>query len=249
MLKDASMAQRKWGAVIQGDAPDLADWASSLKPPFDPWIELYDNETILRSSSLDGLSTAGEVRDRCVAYIERLNGAVALDRGSKPVRFGSAVEIGSNGVLHRTLFVEAGQFKLSGKPVTMRIVTFGQDGKPLTPPPQPSAVQAWAELAEEDELLEDALVYFGRSTDWFDIYKALECLIMRAGGEEEFLALGWAQKTQIKRLKQTANSARHARKKYDPPENPMGSEEAHSLVGDLLRRAFDEAGKPNPNAV
>jgi hypothetical protein len=101
-------------------------------------------------------------------------------------------------------------------------------------------VQTWAELAEEDNLLEDALIYFGRSRDWFDIYKALECLMMRAGGERAFLAWGWVPEDVIMRIKRTANSARHARRKYEPPPNPMDVKEAHSVVGRLLRRALKE---------
>ena len=47
--------------------------------------------------------------------------------------------------------------------------------QPIPPSPTvPSEVQAWATLADDDELLEDALIYFGRATDWFDIYKTLE---------------------------------------------------------------------------
>lgn len=106
------------------------------------------------------------------------------------MRFGGVVEVAENGALHRTLFAETfgGHYEFRGTGAT--IVTFGPDGKPFTPPPRPTNVQAWAELADEDDLLEDALIYFGRSTDWFDIYKALECVFMRAGGEEDYLTLG-----------------------------------------------------------
>jgi hypothetical protein len=67
----------------------------------------------------------------------------------------------------------------------------------------------------------DASVHFARGDDWFDIYKALECLEMRFGGEEEFRSRGWADKGKIKLLKRTANSGRRARKKFDPPPHPM----------------------------
>ncbi|HEY2664256.1 MAG TPA: hypothetical protein VGI47_07945, partial [Candidatus Binataceae bacterium] len=75
---------------------------------------------------------------------------------------------------------------------------------------KPSEVQDWVRLAESDDLLDDALVYFGKPPDWFDIYKALECLMLKFGGEAGFLALNWAPAAEVKRLKQTASWVRHA---------------------------------------
>jgi hypothetical protein len=70
---------------------------------------------------------------------------------------------------------------------------------------------------------------------------------MRFGGgkKEEliFLSLGWAPAAEITRLKRTANSARHAKRKFDPPSNPMDLKEARLLLGQLLQRALSEAKK------
>ena len=52
-------------------------------------------------------------------------------------------------------------------------------------PPEPSNPQRWLSIAAEDDLLADALTYFGRGDDWFDTYKALECLELKFGGERE----------------------------------------------------------------
>src|SRR5262245_25086051 len=82
------MTKSGWGAIIQGDSNDLDDWAKALKVPFDPWIEHNDGETILRSSSLDSLGSAVEVRANALEYIDRLNGILALAGKTKAVRFG-----------------------------------------------------------------------------------------------------------------------------------------------------------------
>ena len=59
----------------------------------------------------------------------------------------------------------------------------GPDGRPEPPkPPEPSEPQRWLRIAAEDDLLADALTYFARGDDWFDVYKALECLEMRGSG-------------------------------------------------------------------
>ena len=242
------MTKPGWGAVVQGEPSDLEDWAYTLKEPFDPWIEMHGTETVLRSASLDELETANEVRDLANLQIERLNGAVALSQGAKPLRFGGVIEIAHDGKLHRTMFAEMGAYELRDKMRAFGLV-IGPDGKPSPPaPPQPTEVQAWTKVAEDDELLDDALIYFGRATDWFDIYKTLECLIMRFGGgkEEAFLSLGWAAAAEITRLKRTANSARHAKRKFLPPPKPMDVKEARLLLGQLLQRALNEATRDNP---
>jgi hypothetical protein len=232
-----------WGAVIQGEPTDLAAWGYALKEQFDLWVETHGSETVLRSTSLDELESAGEVRDRAIAYIDRLNGAMAVSQDSSPVRFGAVIRFGPDGGLHRTLFIEPAKFEVRGPMISAAII--GPDGQPVPPPPpQPSEVQRWAMLADDEILLDDALIYFGRATDWFDVYKALECLILRFGDNETaFLALSWAPATEVVRLKRTANWARHARRRYERPPNPMEIKEARQLLGQLLRRALDEAAK------
>jgi hypothetical protein len=46
------MSETRWGAVIRGEARDLEDWISVLKEPFDPWVEIHGNDTVLRSRAL-----------------------------------------------------------------------------------------------------------------------------------------------------------------------------------------------------
>ena len=213
---------RSWGAVLRGHDDDLRDWREMLKSPFDPWVEVHGPDHVLRSASLDGLTSASEVRDR-VAHIERLNGAMSVMRDCEPLQFSGVAELAPDGKLHRTLFAEVFQ-QLRRMSVVATAVTMGPDGNPTpAPPPGPSEAQNWAEIADGDELLEDALIYFGRAypafpkqhppTFWFDIYKAFECLEKRfAGGEADFLALDWAPRDDVKQLKTTASWARHARR-------------------------------------
>jgi hypothetical protein len=103
-------------------------------------------------------------------------------------------------------------------------------------------------LSNNHSTLADALTYFARGNDWFDVYKALECLKMRFGGArkgqaERFRRLGWADPDEIELLRWTANSGRHARKKFDPPDPPMEWRKARDLLAKLMARAFDEARK------
>jgi hypothetical protein len=233
-----------WGAAIQGKQTDIADWEAALKKPFEPWVESYGNETFLRSMTFDELETAPEVRDRAVAYIGRLNGAMALSHNSGRIRFaGGVTKFTADGARHQFVFPEGVEAIGS---VGMLTVTTGSDG-----PPTCSEVQLWAALADSDDLLDDALIYFGTATEWFDIYKTLETLILRFGSgkkdkqkEQAFLSLNWAPRDDVKLLKQASNWARHARRKNKPPPNPMKLPDARTLVGQLLRRALSEANAP-----
>jgi hypothetical protein len=242
---------KRWGAVLRGHNFDLQDWREMLKPPFEPWIEVHGPDAVLRSESLDGLTSASEVRDRVVAHIDRLNGAMFVMRKGQPLQFSGVVELAPDGKVHRTVFVEGG---VAGRARVGAIaVAIGPDGKPKPePPPKPSEAQIWAAIADSEDLLEDALIYFGRvsvpdpvrhpPTFWFDIYKALECLMVRFGGEPAFIALDWARRDDVKRLKQTANWARHARRKFPEPSPATTEQEATDLMSRLLRKAFETAG-------
>lgn len=107
--------------------------------------------------------------------------------------------------------------------------------------PQPSEVQRWTTIADTDDRLADALVYLSRA-EWFDLYKAIECVEDRAGGEAALDKLGWIEPRELKRVKRTANSLRHRRGgKHTPPSQPATHEEALRTVTLLVGKAFKAA--------
>jgi hypothetical protein len=96
-------------------------------------------------------------------------------------------------------------------------------------------------IADTDDRLADALVYLGRR-EWFDLYKAIECIKDWAGGEALLGKLGWIDPEELKRVKRTANSFRHRRGgTHSPPPKPATPEEAFGVVGTLVRKAFETA--------
>jgi hypothetical protein len=236
------MPKPGWAAVLQGEPADLEDWAFTLKEPFEPWMETYEGNTLLRSSSFDELTSANDVRERAVALVERLNGAVALSEHAGQLRFGGGiVQFDPNGKVHHTMIPEPITLKVRGGMMRPVLTQVGPDGKIVPPPPpQQSEVQKWSMLAESDDLLDDALIYFGRGKNWFDVYKTLECIILVkfSGKENAFFSSGWAPEAKLRLLKQTANWARHAKRKFNPPSNPMSLDEGYQLLAQLLRRAL-----------
>jgi hypothetical protein len=172
-----------------------------------------------------------------------VNGAMRANRRTGIVRLEAIAEVFSDGACRRHLFAQLRVTDARDRASMVFVV--GGPEKPA-PPPEPSKPQRWLSISAEDDLLADALTYFARGDDWFDVYKALECLEMRFGGEEEFRSLGWADKGKIKLLKRTANSGRHARKKFDPPPHPMERTEARDLLAKLMACAFLEAPATQP---
>ena len=230
------MAERAgWGAYVTGELIDLADWEHRLKAPFTPWLERSEADVVLRSAAFDTLQDPREVADRATALIDLLNGALAVSEGTRPITFGGVVEFRSDGTRTRVVFPVSAYVELRG--VKARGVA-GNLGP--APPPTASEAQVWAEVSDREPLLADALVYYGRRTDWFDIYKALECLEKKFGGETSLRNRLWMPLPALEKLKQTANSFRHARLKFEPVADPMPLDEARRVLGQLIRCAFEE---------
>jgi hypothetical protein len=235
-----------WGVVLGGEEYDLEEWREALKQSFDPWVT--EDGLILRSSSLDRATTGSEAYDLAKALMDQVNGALAVRHRTRGVRLEGIVEILTDNT--RRLAPVLASFNVTERPDKLRAMAAVGEPKP-PPPPEPSEAQRWLSIASEDALLADALTFFGRGDDWFDTYKALECLIGRFGGgkETDFLALRWASADKIKLLKWTADSWRHSprgRPKVVPPPDPMERTEARDLLARLMVCAFDAAGASPP---
>lgn len=219
-----------WGVGLEGHEFDLLDWRDALKPPFDPWVEavtLGDQELyLLRSADLDA-TTFDEVFDRGRVLVSRINGAMALERGSEPLQTNSVIEIRADGTISRHYRIAVGTARGRSRASAVS-VTISRDGVPLpAPPPQPSSVQRWQQAAEasapDDEaakkradLVADLLVYLGKCDNWFDVYKAIEAAEKLAGSEHTLLRLAGSDRPAIKDAKTTANYYRHARSTSKP---------------------------------
>lgn len=182
-----------WGAMLVGEAFDLEDWQEALKQPFDPWVMEPEDGLILCSGLLDTAATSSEAYERAKALIEQVNGALGVSHRARVVRLAGIAEFLSGGTRRWHEVAQLGAVEIRDR-VRAVVVAAGPNGKPRPPlPRERSNAQRWLSIAEEDDLLADALTYFSRGDDWFDIFKALECLILRFGaGEKEFLDLGWA---------------------------------------------------------
>jgi hypothetical protein len=145
---------KKWGVYLLGHPFDLQDWADVLKQ-FDPWVVQDGKEFVLRWSGFDGFETASDVQKRAGFLVELLNGAMWIDRGTRPVRFDSIVAFYPDGTRQTMHMLEAASLEVRSR-VTAAPMLITPAGTPVPPPPpKPSDVQEWVALAESDELLAD----------------------------------------------------------------------------------------------
>lgn len=239
------MGTKKWGIKLEGHSFDLDDWANTLKKPFDPWIEQRHigndepDEFVLHWSGFDNLPTSSAVEEKAPLIIDRLNSVMWIERKTHPVHAGPIVEFLPDGSRH--FFVTISANIVARAKASAVGVAISPTGTALPPPePTESTAQKWLSQCDAHELLADALTYFSK-LDWFDIYKAIECLEDKFGGEARLKKLAWISSSEIERLKWTANSLyRHRKGGRSPPPTPMTIEEARGALAILIRRAFEQ---------
>ena len=128
-----------WGASLQGDRRDLADWVYCLSNSFDPRIEHHGTEVILRSASFASVKSAVELRDSALTVIDVLNGAMAIDQQTRRVEFGGAVEFSGGKLLHHVKLAKGtSELRIKVRGVAQAI---DANGNVIIQPPQPSRVQ------------------------------------------------------------------------------------------------------------
>jgi hypothetical protein len=191
-------SHRKWGAILRGEPTELESRKNHLKEPFDPWLEVHGDDTVLCSQWFDESSAAEEVRERALMRIQTAEPCRRPVRKSYKCPSSGRMAVDTTPSSLRRCGFEIGDT------AQMAFEVSASDRKTIRL--RPSQVQDCVQLTDDDDLLRDALIYFGSATNWFDIYKVLECLIGRFGGEKNFLALEWVPSAEVVLLKKTANT-------------------------------------------
>lgn len=222
----ASTLKVKYGVPLQGERRDLEDWKEAFPLGGDPWVEIIGVEVVLRSASLDGLvGLPAFVASQQLVRVAR--GAIAA--------LGRATSVSA---LKAML-----EFRGTRKPVRFEYPEVNWKSieeitrEPLAEIAPPSDPQRWVAAAVHDDDLVDALLLVGGELDWYDIYKVIECLEHKYGGEHKLRALPWAPPS-LKRLKKAANWPRHRRRPTDAPIQRIPLKLARKEVTDLVRRAL-----------
>lgn len=122
-------ASNHWGIELEGADEDKNVWRTSLKPPFDPYVEEVredrGNYLALRSTAFDEAASAKDARRLGETLTKTLNVAIAKHTDADPVSVGAVIEFVSDGQprKHRAL----------SAPSTVRfvILTFGMANRSI----------------------------------------------------------------------------------------------------------------------
>ncbi len=223
-----------WAIPLLGMRRDLEDWKDALPSGGDPWVEIMGVEVVLRSASFDGL-----VEERIWTRAQRV---IRLARGAVAA-LGAYTEIGFNEVLQL----------LPDEPEPRRTTQIGDGSrssrrdmfrslggsKRLGAANAPSLPQRWIGAASRDEDLADALTLLAGDLDWYDIYKLVECLEHKYGGEHKLLAMKWLPEG-TKKLKKEANYRRHRRRLSDKRLPALTLRQGQKQIEELVRLALED---------
>ena len=227
----------KWLVRLKGEKFDLEDLPSLLHSPEHTVIE-ENGFYYLKSSDFDLLGSADEVRERAIAIIKVLNGAVKLHISSfRGVSEDGVTMIEEDGRRHHYVYL-GGSIAARSKVSANLTVTTSNDTQQIAPLPR--NVESWISLAKTDKAIADALHLFRENT-WISLYKVYEIIREDVSGQQAITRNGWATKQGLSRFTQTAQSraalgdfARHATNKFKPPLQPMSIKEAEALLRGII---------------
>jgi hypothetical protein len=182
------------------------------------------------------LSDSGEVLKKANKLIKALQGIayVHLDY-NEPIEVHGALQIDDQGNKHMFIHLSS---SISVRSRVTATATVYVDGKEVERSENPVANLLVA--ANKSAEVADALSFLTEPI-WFNLYKVYEIIRDDLGGERMLEKKAWANKKDIKRFTQSAQSreqlgdqARHASKKYRPADNPMFLDEAKGMVKNLV---------------
>lgn len=244
MEAEAKKLSPGWYAQLAGEKVDLSDWVYTLNEPFDPVaIEEPNGTFVLRSNEFESAETAAEVREKALALIARINGAMALMHSATPVRFAGVIRIDEERNRHTYAFGEMVAVEFGRLVMRSTAVVLGRDGKPLPPPPpQPSAAQVWNRLAAQNDDVADLLEQLGKADGWYEIYKTIEIAEAIVGGRRQLEGILGEARSEFAQMRRTANFYRHAR--APRPAVLTALAKAKSLLNFAVRTVLDKTSFP-----
>ncbi len=220
----------RWRVQLEGEGFDLEELPHFFTAPELRVVE-DDGVYFLESVTFDGIGEAEEADREARRLLPRLNGAARLRMANyHNVSGGPLVELRDDGTVNK--HVVLGVASIEARSKVNAVVLSVDDAEPSQPVPGSEESDRWLAAADSDRDVADALAIWSENPrDWQDLYDVLEII---QGSGADVVGIGWASKSAIRRFKSTAQSARHARRKGDPPSRPMSLPEADALLRAVL---------------
>lgn len=234
----------RWLLELEGESEELQALVKMFPPsksvPLS--VQLIQGTYYLHAPEFEEMESHKTVWVRGRILSERLTGLGRLKFGAfRRVRPASVVQPVLGGPPNRTTVVEWARLQLptpalgaylqydANRPPAMNVGL--QEQVSALPPTESWVTVPYRRYPELDQALY-LLRLATESEDWRTLYLAYEIVEQYAGQPSWIQEQGWAQVSEIQRFKSTANSwgvlgvaSRHARKKNQPPPNPMSFKE------------------------
>jgi hypothetical protein len=215
--------QSKWGIQLEGDAEDLENLTNklngSVRTTSDLFVARTDGVHRLATSQWEVLLTAAEVTQYARETLRILTSALRLLGGSRPITLGTVYETMPDGTVTMSR-------------VTELSIMSRKERKDLS---SPQEFRKLLDVAQKHPRLADSLSSLSPPVTLFDVYKTIESLKHHFTSEKAMLKSPLVDPT-IDRIKQMANSYRHAGGVHLPPSPPIQLDEAVRIVSETLLR-------------
>lgn len=226
----------RFAAGLQGSDLSLRRWRRDLAEPFFAWARLetmpWGEATVLYSPGISDSVDEPAARAAAERLVEQLNGVMQTTRDAFPVTLDGVIRFAPDG---SATIARHARAELVMEPMLIEMTLSSASSGP-PPAPHPSPVQRIIAAAEQDERLEELLVFAGRADNWFDVYKAIEMAESIVGGERALRAAMGDEGDELKRMRTTANHHRHAPSRYPAPMPPFELRTCKALIGRVVEK-------------
>ncbi len=209
----------RFGVQLEGDEFDLIRIKKKVNGGITSaesrFVESFNTVTVLRCRGWDQLTLGPDLQEIAQGHLDVIIASLQLLEGCGPVTIGTLYELDQGTILNLS----------RSTPVEIRA------GWTEAPAETFNAIMV---AAEKNIHIRNALSALGAGNTWFDIYSCLESLIRFYGGEAHLLRKFANLKTDISKMKRTANSYRHTQGAFEAITSPMQIHEAIALLRQIV---------------
>ena len=211
----------RWAVEIEGHEATIKRLetylSESLLQKTDTFIARLRDIPVIRTQLWDNVGDPAVVGQLAETELALLQGLTKLAGGASPLRAGTIFELRANdSIVQQTRISVNDVYVLSD-----------------TTDPTP-AFRNRMDVVRSSDALSGAVIELSGRTDWIKIYKAIEYLEDKYGGEKQLGAAFPKMKEALKRIKRTANSVRHRARAFASINNPSKLESAEKLLKSLI---------------
>lgn len=227
-----------WKVFISGDRYILERLSQLLKG--DPVIDQQEGQFYMWCSDFEDCRTHREVKKIADELLTTLYGVIKL-------QIGSSEPFPKPSIKHIVKEKENGSKDIS-KGMTANVILRGKasgnkNGGVFSNSSE--EIIGIVESARENEQVKDLMKLFNREDTWGNLYKILEFVEdnLDEDDEEKIVDKGWISGNKKKLFEHTANNrictgddARHGHEKHQPPRNPIPTNEAKTLIYNIIKK-------------